>query len=432
MITVLTVAASVFAGWAVWGPSVARAVEATVAVLVVTCPCALGIAAPLAYELSQAELRRRGVIVRSQSFLDRAAVIRKVIFDKTGTLTHGELRLVDRAPLDALSPPDRHALFAMVARSRHPKSRLLADALSALPLSEEADVEEVPGLGMRLRDGSSELRLGSRSFVASAVPGDLPAGDLFFSRDEALLAAFSTEELVPADSVNAIRRLTRAGVEVHLLSGTIRRASSPSPGRLGLDPSRVHGGKSSHEKEAYVAALDQGDTMMLGDGVNDVRAANRAHASGTPALDLPFLPARTDFCVEGRIASGAEATLREARLLRVVLRENLLFALSYNVLAVALSAAGVMSPLLCAVVMPLSSIMVVGWTVKRSGRDVQRGPPTSRSFAPSSKDCRYGSRNPPAVRQHRPRWMLGPRVRVDHPPGRPRPRGSPRARAARR
>jgi Cu2+-exporting ATPase len=349
-------------GWALSGADAARVVEIVVAVLVVTCPCALGIAAPLAHELGVAALRRRGVFVRSPSFLDRASDVRTLIFDKTGTLTLGTLRLVDVAPIAALSPADRQALFDMAIRSRHPKSLAIVTALEPFDcrVDETASVTETPGRGLTLDVNGCAYRLGAPAW-AGEVDGTT---DVVFGKDGTTLAALHTEEHIRPDAASALARLRSAGFEIHVASGDDAARASSVAARLGIPEDHVLSAATPEEKEALVARLDHGDTLMIGDGVNDARAAARAHASGTPASHLPHLTSRTDFFVEGRLVEGVEAALEWARRVRKVVHHDLAFAVSYNVIVVALAAAGLMTPLLCAVVMPLSSVVIVAFTTR--------------------------------------------------------------------
>jgi Cu2+-exporting ATPase len=160
---VLALAAAAFAGWTLATGDVGRALSVVTAVLIVTCPCAFGIATPLAYELAQAGLRRAGLFVRSAGFLDRAASVRKVVFDKTGTLTTGALRVENPDALVSLSPREIAIVREMTARSAHPKSQAIAKIPAGLtPLDPRgADVREAPGLGLSLASGGAIYRLGA-------------------------------------------------------------------------------------------------------------------------------------------------------------------------------------------------------------------------------------------------------------------------------
>lgn len=357
---VLLLAALALTIW--WPVDPEKALQVTVALLVVTCPCAIGIAIPLAYELVQARLRREGFFVRRSSLLDKLPRVRKVLFDKTGTLTLGRLRLVDPAAVRDLPEALRDAAFDMAARSNHPVSRCVAAALAeaGARFDPEARVVEVAGQGLILERGGHVYRLGRASWAAPAH-GDPSATVL--SRDNIAAAIFRTEEVVRADARREIEALRAEGAAVWLVSGDAPARVASMAARLGIDAGNARGGQRPEDKAALVAALDADDTLFLGDGVNDSLAFERAFCAGTPAVDRPVLPGKADFFLLGEGIGGVRRAMALARRLRAVVRRNLAVALAYNVLAVATSLAGWMTPLRAAVLMPLSSLSVILVTI---------------------------------------------------------------------
>ncbi|MFO0661067.1 MAG: heavy metal translocating P-type ATPase metal-binding domain-containing protein [Polyangiaceae bacterium] len=358
---VLSVATLGGSAWLLAGAGGQRAIEVTVAILVVTCPCAFGIATPLAYEIVQTRLRKRGTWIRSARLLDRAVDVHKVVLDKTGTLTLGELQ-VDEAPVLALGDRDQHALWNMVARSTHPKSAVLRKilAVSALSFDANADVEEVPGRGLELRDEASVYRLGSRSWTGVSSE---QAGDLFFTRNGEQLFALTTREVARADAPGAVQTLRSRGYELHLLSGDNEARVIDLAKELAIETSKAKASATPEDKAHYLESIDANDTLMVGDGINDAGAIRRAWCSATPAAELPFLPSRADVSVHGPLMSGVVDLLTSANGLRKVVRRTLSVTTAYNVITVGLSVAGLMSPLLCAAVMPLSSLSVVAYVI---------------------------------------------------------------------
>ncbi|HEY0839027.1 MAG TPA: heavy metal translocating P-type ATPase metal-binding domain-containing protein [Vulgatibacter sp.] len=360
VIAVLAIAALGLLLW--WPVDPARALEVTAALLVVTCPCAIGIAIPLAYELAQAKLRRAGVFVRRQGFLDRLPRVRKLLFDKTGTLTLGRLELLDPEAIDELDPALRDAAFDMASRSNHPVSRALAQALAkaGARFSPDTAVDEIPGEGLELVREGRVHRLGKPAFAAAGMKG-APAATVL-SVDGTAAAIFRTSETVRADARREIAALERAGVEVWLLSGDGSAKVDALAERLGIAPSRALGELSPEGKAQIVEKLDDHDTLYLGDGVNDSLAFEKAACAGTPAVDRPVLPGKSDFFLLGEgIAGLREAIDTSARLRNVIVR-LIALALAYNVLAVSASLAGWMTPLRAAITMPLSSIAVLLFT----------------------------------------------------------------------
>ena len=349
-----------------WHAGALRALSVVVSVLVVTCPCALGLATPLAFELTQAQLRRRGLFIRQPSFLDRALRVRHVVFDKTGTLTLGELVLAAPGQVHALPLPLRAALYQMVVRSNHPKSRALFAAFqgadSAAALDPDALVREEPGHGLSARIGDKEYRLGSAAFALGTELSS-SADEVVFACAGELVARFALREELRHDAAHEIAALQRDGLAVSLLSGDAVARVQRLAQQLGLPPAAAHGAKSPTDKAAFIKAVDNKDTLMIGDGVNDALAMSAAYCAGTPAADRPTLPERADFYFLGRGVGPIRETLQLARRTRAVIVRNLTFSLVYNLAVLALCFSGQMTPLRCALVMPLSSLLVVLATV---------------------------------------------------------------------
>jgi Cu2+-exporting ATPase len=346
--SVFALAITGFVGWVLATHDVERALVVTAGVLIVTCPCAFGIATPLGYELALAGLRRAGLFVRAAGFLDRARGITKVVFDKTGTLTTGALELDDPSTLDRLTPAERTTLYNLVARSGHPKSQAIARALEkkGALFVHGLDVVEEPGKG--LVHGTCAVRASE--------------GDVAFVVDGAPRATFRLRERLRPDARREVESLERAGYEVWILSGDDQKNVEALADRAAVPRARALGGKSPEAKLAFVREHDRGDTLVVGDGLNDSLAVERATCSGTPAIDRPFLPARSDFYFTTPGLRPIGLALRAARALEEVTRRNLAVALAYNVVAVGLAYAGLLSPLVCAVIMPVSSITVVTCT----------------------------------------------------------------------
>ncbi len=366
------------AGFALWLPhGLGAALPVVVAVLVVTCPCALGLATPLAEELVHHALRRRGVLLRQEDFLEKALRVRKILLDKTGTLTLGELATTPNAEtaLADLSGDRRAILLEMTARSNHPVSRCLAAALRArrcedgavdagLAVAAEA-VREHPGQGLSLAHGGHGYRLGRPAFVTGAR--DDAADDLvtMFGVDGTVLARLPLREDLKADAASEVAALQRAGYDLHLLSGDAPARVRAAAVHLGIAPAQALGGLSPEAKAARVRALDDRDTLMVGDGLNDSPAFAAALCAATPAVDRPVLPGKADFYFLGDGIAALRRALFAARHLRSIVRVNLAIAAVYNLAAVALCLAGLVTPVVAAILMPLSSVTVVTLTAYR-------------------------------------------------------------------
>lgn len=358
---VVAVLAAALAGLAWWWPrDAARALQVFISVLVVTCPCGLGIAVPLARTLADQRLARAGVTLRQPGVLDRLRAVRQVWLDKTGTLTLADLELADDGALDGLDDAARRALMGAAAASRHPVSRALYRELAArgTPYPEDGAAVEQPGEGVAFTDAAGAWFLGR-----SMAPDGRARAEL--RRDGRPVAAFALHERVLMDAPAAVERLGAQGLAVGLLSGDARGRVEAMARQLGLAPGDA---RAECSPQAKAAAVAERPSLMLGDGLNDALALQGAVVSGSPAWERSALADQSDLT----FASGSLAWLPElfatARGLHRALWGNLIFAWSYNLVLVAFALAGVFSPLVCAVTMPASSLIVSAATARALAR----------------------------------------------------------------
>ncbi len=366
VVGVLSFATTGFTAWMIATHDLARSLEVTTAILIVTCPCAFGIATPLAYDLALAGLRRAGLFVRTPGFLDRASRVRTVVFDKTGTLTSGALRVRNPEALAALSDEARDALYVLASATWHPKSAAVLRALSTRKSAGAGQAIEHAGLGVSLERDGSKWRLGSSAWVSTH--GSNERGDLAFGVDGATLAMIETEEDLRLDARREVAELEGAGFDVWLLSGDDDARTAQTARLAGIAPERAIGSRTAQEKAAWVERHDHDDLLMVGDGINDSLAVERARCSGTPAIDRPFMAARSDFYFVTPGLRPIRLALETAKRVTQVRSRNLTLALAYNVLSIGLAYAGLMSPLVCAVLMPASSLVTVMTTVASLSR----------------------------------------------------------------
>jgi Cu2+-exporting ATPase len=362
---VLAAAALSSFGWWLATGDAARGLDVATALLVVTCPCGLGIATPLAYTLTQSALARGGLFLRRSVALDRALDVRRVVFDKTGTLTTARPTLASTAPIDALAADDRAALASLARASSHPASVAIQEALVGVAGAPLSNVREQAGAGVEAErpngDGVSVLRLG-RGDWAAPTDREVPADALVFAVDEAPRAVLRLTESLRDDAVRELDRLRDLGLELRILSGDADARVQQVAAAVGIEASHAEGSASPDEKARRVGALDHHDTLFVGDGLNDAHALETAWLSGTPSIERPFVPSRADFYFVTPGLAPIRALIVSARRLRRVAQGNLVFAALYNTLAVGLAVSGVMQPWLAAVSMPLSSIAVVAIT----------------------------------------------------------------------
>jgi Cu2+-exporting ATPase len=381
--TVLAVAGLTL--WARWGHGVAAAVQAATSVLVVTCPCALGLAIPLAYQLTSVELRRRGLFLVREGFLDRAARVKRVAFDKTGTLTLGTLTVSNPEALDALDPAALSGLYNLACRSLHPRSRSVAEALAGRAVRFEADLEvtEAPGQGMSLRARDGHLhQLGSPAWLGA--PAAEGAQALWYACDGQVLARLALEEHLRPAARQALSALARPlaegglGLSLAMLSGDDPERVARVAERLGFAAEDAHGGLSPQGKLEWLRQRGgRADTLLVGDGLNDRLAMEEVLCSGTPAVDRPTLAARADFYFLTPDLGCVPLALRAARGLRRTTHVILAAGLTYNVLAIVASFLGWVGPLAAAVAMPASSVLILLYTARATAlsADVPRADP---------------------------------------------------------
>jgi Cu2+-exporting ATPase len=354
IVVVLAIAALGFAGWWAATGALLPALQVLISVLVVSCPCASGVALPLASDLAASRLRRLGVFIRNSELWAKLDSVRSVIFDKTGTLTLETISLRNPEALRHLSPEERTVLLAMVHDSLHPVSGCLREQLLAdgIQFAVASHPQEVIGFGLELQHANSTWRLGRPEWSGSES-----ASECSFTRDGETLASFRFGEEARADAVEEVRALEASGRRVFILSGDRREKVAAMADRLRIPHAQCRAQMSPEEKAEWVVRFDAHDTLYVGDGANDSLAFDAAWCSGTPAIDRGLLEQKADFYFLGRGLGGVRALLRTAATRRRTACAVVAFAITYNAVAIALSLTGQMNPLLAAVLMPASSLV---------------------------------------------------------------------------
>jgi Cu2+-exporting ATPase len=372
---VLSLAVTGFCAWWAFTGALLPSLQVLISVLVVSCPCASGVALPLCRDLATSRMRKLGIFIRDGELWAKLDYVRKIIFDKTGTLTLEAMSLLNPDSLRHLHSDESAVLLAMVNDSLHPvagclREQLLADRVEPVPASA---IHEAIGLGLEMEHGGATWRLGRPEWavmqtILSAESAreqgqsqrtGLSAlrADCIFTRDGEPLAAFRFGETARDDAREEIAALRGRGCEVFILSGDRRGKVEAMADRLHLPREQCLGELSPDEKAARVRTLDARDTLYLGDGANDSLAFDAAWISGTPAIDRGLLEQKAGFYFLGRGLNGVRALLDTAALRRRTARAVVAFAIAYNAVAVALCLAGFMSPLLAAILMPASSLV---------------------------------------------------------------------------
>ena len=372
LLAVLAAAAAAAAAW--WPSGPGHALGIAVAVLIVTCPCALSLATPAATLAAAGALARRGILVRRLEALEAAAGVDTVVFDKTGTLTRDRMSVTQVRTRPGVQPQEASELAAALARrSLHPASRALA-AASGPGSWQASGVQEIAGRGLQgtvsAGDGqpARTLRLGSADLCGAPDNAGATA-QAHLADGHGWLASFDLDESLREDALPAVASLQQRGLDVQLLSGDRTRPVQRLAGRAGIASSR--GGQSPEDKLAHVRSLQaEGRRVaMVGDGLNDGPVLASADLSFAMGQGTPLAQSRSDFVVLGGQLDAIPAVLALARRTRRIVRQNLAWAAGYNAVCVPLALVGWMPPWLAGLGMAASSLLVVANAARLSRPD---------------------------------------------------------------
>ncbi|MDI1271762.1 MAG: cation-translocating P-type ATPase [Polaromonas sp.] len=364
VVMVLLASAAAALWW--WPTDPVHAISVAVAVLIVTCPCALSLATPAATLAAAGALARRGVLVRRLEALESCAMVDTVVFDKTGTLTEDRMAVTVSRTREGTPAAQVLSLAAALAQhSLHPLSRAIVQAAGSVPES-AVDVTEVSGQGLQGHVAAGTggtphgMRLGSAAFCGA--PADVQAAggpQVHLSDEQGWLASFEMDEALRPDARPAVGALHALGLQVQLLSGDLVAAVSRLAARAGID--KAFGQRTPEGKLAYVRELQrQGRRVaMVGDGMNDGPVLACADVSVAMGQAVPLAQAKSDFIVLGGQLAAVSALLQHARRTRAIVRQNLLWAALYNAVCVPLAILGFMPPWLAGLGMAASSLLVV-------------------------------------------------------------------------
>jgi Cu2+-exporting ATPase len=365
LVGILALAAAAGIAWWVRTGDAPKTWSVVTAVLVVSCPCAIGLAFPLADEMATAALRRRGVFVRENDLYGKLRVVRRLVFDKTGTLTLETPALRDISEIRGLDGEARSALLSLVRDSAHPVSRCLLESLLVIGPAEPlpGEIRETIGFGVQLDSGGHRWSLGRAGWrgaggeeeAAPEGPGGGPA-DAELVRDGRVVARFRFADTVRADARREAGEWMRRGYGVYILSGDRAEKVAWMAGELGLPASHALAGLGPTEKAQWLDENEGARTLMLGDGANDSLAFERALCRGTPVIHRGHLEGKADFYYLGRGIGGIRALFEIGVMLRRTQGMILVFSVAYNLIAVGLAVSGRMSPLVAAILMPANSI----------------------------------------------------------------------------
>ncbi len=346
-----------FAGWIIVGLAWQQSLLIAITVLIITCPCALGLAVPAVQVVAAGALFRRSVLLNHGSALERFAEVDTVIFDKTGTLT---MPMPQLANAGDISPCDLKLAGRLGLTSRHPLSQAIVAASGATtPL----EAEEEPGLGVRAVVNGKTIFLGRPSYcqaeaAADAVAMQFPDASLMAFRNGERVSIFAIKQALRPDAVETVSQLKALGLDVEIMSGDREAPVADAARSLGI--ARVAFGLTPSDKIRRIDALqaEGRKVLMVGDGLNDAPALAAAHVSISPVTAVHLTQAAADAVFLGARLAPVLAAITLSRRAKHLMVQNLALAVMYNAVAVPLAIAGYVTPLIAALAMSGSSLIV--------------------------------------------------------------------------
>ncbi|RUZ14819.1 cadmium-translocating P-type ATPase [Mesorhizobium sp. M7A.F.Ca.CA.002.15.1.1] len=357
-----------FLGWMAATGDWHRAMTIAIAVLIITCPCALGLAVPIVQVVAARRLFENGIMVKDGSAMERLATIDNAVFDKTGTLTLGQPRLLNASSIDL-------AMLAiaadMAAHSRHPFSKAITGFAAPGGQHKFDAVTEHPGFGIEATVAGSIWRLGRRGWAGwkarTGGEGNHGYGGTVLTKDGFIVATFDFEDALRADAAAAIKRLNDTGVSMQMLSGDTAGACGEVARMLGVEdfvPCLLPSGKV---ERIETLAKDGHKVLMVGDGLNDTPALSAAHVSIAPATAADIGRNAADFVFLRESLLAVPLALDVSRKAGHLIRQNIAIAIVYNAVAVPIAILGHATPLLAAIAMSASSVLVIGNALRLHG-----------------------------------------------------------------
>jgi len=375
---ILTIAALGSMTWLATTGDILKSAQVLISILIVSCPCALGVALPMCDEFATARLRRAGLFIKSAQIWERLRRVKTIVFDKTGTLTMDIPRLDNPEVVKALDPLAAQALARLVEKNLHPIARSLREALLAYhgngiePLI--LTTQESIGQGVSWGDpAGNEWTLGKPTWKAAPNQPTTPnqqqatnnphSAHSVLRQNGLLIASFNFSEDVRDDAKDAIEQFRSANLNTTILSGDAHVRVKTIADQLGLANNSVSAECSPADKAEWITRNAHDCALMIGDGANDCLAFDLAFCRGTPVVDRSILQASADFFFFGRSLRCLPELFRTAILRQRTNAVIFSTAILYNLTAISICLAGAMHPLLAAILMPLSSIatLAIAW-----------------------------------------------------------------------
>ncbi|MCX2695799.1 MULTISPECIES: cation-translocating P-type ATPase [Ochrobactrum] len=366
-----TIAFAAFVGWMIYtGGDWYRSIYIAICTLIITCPCALALAVPIVQVVAARRLFENGIMIKDGSAMERMAEIDTAVFDKTGTLTLGQPRLIDRGSID---PNNLEIASELSLYSRHPLSRALALFSGAKPMTDFTRIEEIPGAGIEAELSGTIYRLGKREWADDKADANLSDGpETCLSINGELVQTFRFEDQPREDALAAIGALKRNGLQLEIISGDKMPAVKKLAGYLGVDTYRGEVLPADKSRLVQGLANDGHKVLMVGDGLNDAPALVAAHVSMAPATAADIGRNAADFVFLRESLSAVPLAFAVSKEAGRLIRQNFALSIGYNIIAVPIAIFGFVTPLVAALSMSLSSIVVVSNAMRlRAGKQKQ-------------------------------------------------------------
>lgn len=365
---IIVILAAILAAVLLWHTDHSRALMAAVAVLIVTCPCALSLATPAAMLTITGNLARSGVLVRRMQALEALTSIDTIVFDKTGTLTEARMKISAISTKTNLNQDEALTIAVNLAQnSLHPVSKALVEAAKDRTLAIDSvdiqNVQEVSGSGLMASSDYGKLKLGSAAFCGldqsynNQINNDV--SQVHLVSEQGWMATFEIAESIKSDAASAISTLLAKNIHIEVLSGDRKQSVGRIAGNLGIET--YFGHCTPQDKLAHIKLLQkQGrQVAMVGDGLNDGPVLALANVSIAMGQAVPLAQAQSDFVVLGGQLSMVPILINQAKRTMRIVKQNLIWAAAYNALCVPLAVMGFLPAWLAGLGMALSSLLVV-------------------------------------------------------------------------
>lgn len=346
-------ALATFIGWFLMGHIAWQmALLYAVTVLIITCPCALGLAVPVVQVLASGKLMRSGILLKSGSALERLATITHTVFDKTGTLTLGRPTLQS-----SHSEYELQLAASLAAHSKHPLSQALVNANhnTLLPMK----VHEIPGYGLETLYQGQTIRLGKRNWCTNLPDEADTSPELWLAVEGNAPLRFLFQDTLREDARHVVQLLHSKNIQTILLSGDRREITKKTANDVGIH--NYEGALTPLEKTQRIAALktNGAKVLMVGDGLNDAPSLSTATVSMSPTSAMDITQNAADIVFQGARLQPVLTAFHIAKFSQKLVRQNFILAIGYNVLAIPLAVAGYVTPLVAAIAMSSSSLVVI-------------------------------------------------------------------------